>query len=177
MATSAQSKAVQRFNGFEVDPRSRELRRNGIRIRMQDQPLEVLLLLLERKGEVVTREELKQRLWPSDTFVDSDDGLNTAIRKLREFLGDSAEKPMYIETIPRRGYRFAYLIEEKPLKSESVEIVSSSAVSDPAPVETRSHKRGWRPVYTGAALAFLLLFACAGLFYRWTRLRSQAMPP
>jgi TolB-like protein/DNA-binding winged helix-turn-helix (wHTH) protein/tetratricopeptide (TPR) repeat protein len=112
MATSAPSSPVQRFGGFEVDPRSRELRRKGVRIRMQDQPLEVLLLLLARKGEVVTREELKQRLWPAGTFVDADDGLNTAVRKLREVLGDSKEHPVYIETIPRRGYRFIGSIEE-----------------------------------------------------------------
>jgi Tol biopolymer transport system component/DNA-binding winged helix-turn-helix (wHTH) protein len=106
MASSTSSSPVQRFGGFEVDPRSRELRRKGIHIRMQDQPLEILLLLIERKGEVVTREELKERLWPAGTFVAADDGLNTAIRKLREILGDSAEAPLYIETIPRRGYRF-----------------------------------------------------------------------
>ena len=92
-ASNTSSSSVQRFGGFEVDPRSRELCREGIRIRMQHQPLEVLLLLLVRKGEVVTREELKDRLWPAGTFVDADDGLNTAIRKLREVLGDSAECP------------------------------------------------------------------------------------
>ena len=112
MAASNTSSIVQRFGSFEVDPRSRELCREGIRIRMQDQPLEVLLLLLARKGEVVTREELKDRLWPVGTFVDADDGLNTAIRKLREVLGDSAECPLYIETIPRRGYRFIGPVEE-----------------------------------------------------------------
>ena len=177
MATSAQSNPVQRFNGFEVDPRSRELRRNGTRVRMQDQPLEVLLLLLERKGEVVTREDLKQRLWSSDTFVDSDDGLNTAIRKLREVLGDSADKPIYIETIPRRGYRFAGAIEETQREPSiaPAEIATSGAVSNPGPVETRL-KRERRPVYIGAALAFLLLFACAGLFLWRTRSRSHVTP-
>jgi TolB-like protein/DNA-binding winged helix-turn-helix (wHTH) protein/Tfp pilus assembly protein PilF len=178
MATSARSGQLQRFDGFEVDPRSRELRRNGIRVRMQDQPLEVLLLLLERRGEVVTREELKQRLWASGTFVDSDDGLNTAIRKLREVLGDSAEKPVYIETIPRRGYRFSCLSEEKPPKSstEPVETAASIAVSHPTPVETRSPRRGWRPIYTGTAVAMVLLLACAGLFYWQTRIRSNVVP-
>jgi DNA-binding winged helix-turn-helix (wHTH) protein len=116
MEASAPSKPLQRFGGFEVDPRSRELRQKGKRIRIQDNPLTVLLLLLERKGEVVTREELKRRLWPADTFVESDDGLNTAIRKLREVLDDSSENPVYIETIPRRGYRFIgeVLPDEKP---------------------------------------------------------------
>ena len=114
---STSSSPVQRFNGFEVDPRSREISRNGTRVRMQDQPLEVLLLLLARREEVVTREELKRRLWPAGTFVDSDDGLNTAIRKLREVLGDSAEQPVYIETIPRRGYRFIGAVEDEPIPS------------------------------------------------------------
>src|SRR5215472_4879911 len=118
MATSASSRPVQRFGGFEVDPRSRELRRKGKRVRMQDQPLEVLLLLIERRGEVVTRDELKERLWPADTFVDSDDGLNGAIRKLREALGDSAEEPQFIETIPRRGYRFIGTVEAETVQPE-----------------------------------------------------------
>jgi Tol biopolymer transport system component/DNA-binding winged helix-turn-helix (wHTH) protein len=106
MATSAQNRPIVRFNGFELDPRARELRRNGVRVRMQDQPLEILLLLVERKGEIVVRDELKEKLWPAGTFVDSEGGLNTAIRKLREVLHDSIERPRYIETIPRRGYRF-----------------------------------------------------------------------
>ena len=78
----------------------------GNRTRLQDQPFQVLRVLLERRGEIVTRDELKQTLWPADTFVDFDDGLNTAVRKIRDALGDSPEKPRYIETIPRRGYRF-----------------------------------------------------------------------
>lgn len=106
MEASAPSKPVWRFGEFELDARSRELRSKGRRVRIQDNPLVVLLLLLERKGDVVSREELKLRLWPADTFVEADDGLNTAVRKLREALGDSSEKPAYIETIPRRGYRF-----------------------------------------------------------------------
>ena len=111
MAASTQNRRTLRFNGFEVDPRSRELRRNGSRVRLQDQPLEVLLLLLERQGELVTREELKDKLWPVGTFVDSDDGLNTAIKKLRDVLHDSLEQPRYIETIPRHGYRFIGALE------------------------------------------------------------------
>jgi Tol biopolymer transport system component/DNA-binding winged helix-turn-helix (wHTH) protein len=111
MATSAQNRRSLRFDGFEVDPRSREVRKNGSRVRLQDQPLEVLLLLVERRGEVVSREELKERLWPAGTFVDSDDGLNTAIKKLRDVLSDSSERPRYIETIPRRGYRFVGTLE------------------------------------------------------------------
>jgi DNA-binding winged helix-turn-helix (wHTH) protein len=85
--------------------------KHGTRLRLQDQPFQVLRLLLERRGEIVTREELRQRLWLADTFVDFDDGLNTAVKKIRDLLGDSAERPRYIETIPRRGYRFMAVVE------------------------------------------------------------------
>ena len=86
--------------------RTGELRRNGTRVRLQEQPFQILALLLERAGEVVTREELQRKLWAADTFVDFDNGLNIAIKKLRTALGDDAEAPRYIETLPRRGYRF-----------------------------------------------------------------------
>jgi DNA-binding winged helix-turn-helix (wHTH) protein len=96
-----------RFGAFELDGRSGELRKNGrSTLRLVGQPLELLLHLLERPGEVVTREELRQRLWPADTFVDYDHGLNAAINKLRESLQDAADNPRFIQTIPRRGYRF-----------------------------------------------------------------------
>src|ERR1700752_4447233 len=90
-----------RFGGFEVH--GGELRRQGVRLRLQEQPLQVLLLLLERAGEIVTREELKKRLWPADTFVDFDHGLNAAVKRLRDALGDSAENPRFVETLARRG--------------------------------------------------------------------------
>ncbi len=100
-----------RFGVFEVDLRSGELYKHGIRLKLQDQPFQVLALLLEHPGEVVTREELRQKLWPADTFVDFDTGLNSAIKKLRDALSDSAEEPRYIETLPRRGYRFIARVE------------------------------------------------------------------
>jgi len=100
-----------RFGAFEVDLRSGELRKHGIRLKLQQQPFQVLALLLDRPGDVVTREELHQKLWPADTFVDFDTGLNSAIKKLRDALGDSAEEPRYIETLPRRGYRFIARVE------------------------------------------------------------------
>ena len=95
-----------RFDDYEADLRAAELRRSGNRLKLQMQPFQVLVALLERPGDVVTREELRQRLWPEDTFVDFDHGLNTAVAKLRDVLGDSASAPRYIETIARRGYRF-----------------------------------------------------------------------
>src|SRR5215813_2129307 len=99
-----------RFSAFEVDVRAGELRKHGVRIRLQDQPFRMLLALLERPGEVVTREELQRQIWPSDTFVDFDRGLNNAVKRLREALADSADQPRYIETIPKRGYRFLEVV-------------------------------------------------------------------
>jgi cholera toxin transcriptional activator len=97
---------IARFGVFELDITAGELRKNGRKLRLQEQPFQILALLLERAGEVVTREELQQKLWPADTFVDFDHGLNTAVNKLREVLGDSASSPRFIETLARRGYRF-----------------------------------------------------------------------
>src|SRR5687768_1184198 len=97
---------VVRFGIFELEEQSGELRRHGLKVRLPDQAFQVLRLLLARPGEVVTREELRQQLWTSDTFVDFDLGLNSAVRKLREALDDSAENPRFVETLPRRGYRF-----------------------------------------------------------------------
>jgi Tol biopolymer transport system component/DNA-binding winged helix-turn-helix (wHTH) protein len=101
---------VIRFATFEVDLRAGELRKNGLKLRLSGQPLQVLSILLEQPGAVVTREEMQKRLWP-DTFVDVDHNLNTAINKIREVLGDSAESPRFVETLPRRGYRFVIPVE------------------------------------------------------------------
>src|SRR5207245_11693245 len=95
------------FGAFEADLRSAELRKHGRRIKLQDQPLQVLALLLEHLGDLVTREELRQKLWPADTFIDFDVGLNSAIKRLRDALGDSAESPRCVETLPRPGYRYS----------------------------------------------------------------------
>src|ERR1700681_1280954 len=106
MAREVRPRSILRFGVFEVDVRAGELRKQGIRIKLQEQPFHVLTLLLQQPGEVVTREELRSQNWPADTFVDFDNSLNTAINKLREALGDSADNPRFIETLPRRGYRF-----------------------------------------------------------------------
>src|SRR6187399_2368115 len=100
------SSTLRKFGAFEVDLRARELRKGGIRIRLQDQPFEILAVMLERPGEVVTRDELRQRLWPAGTFVDFEHSLNAAVKRLRAALGDDADNPKYVETLPRRGYRF-----------------------------------------------------------------------
>lgn len=105
MRSSAAARLL-RFGAFEADLQARELRKQGMLVKLQDQPFQVLVVLLENAGDVVTREHLRQRLWPSDTFVDVDNSVNAAINRLREALGDSAESPRYVETLPRRGYRF-----------------------------------------------------------------------
>jgi TolB-like protein/Tfp pilus assembly protein PilF len=102
---------VKRFGTFEIDLRARELRKGGIRIRLQDQPFEILALMLERPGEVVTRDELRQRLWPAGTFVDFEHSLNAAIKRLRAALGDDADNPRFVETLHKRGYRFIAAVE------------------------------------------------------------------
>ena len=104
-------KRIFRFGVYEADAGSGELRKAGVRLRLQDQPFQVLMVLLERSGEVVTREELRQKLWPSDTFVDFDHSLNTIINKIREVLNDSAANPRFIETLAKRGYRFLPAVE------------------------------------------------------------------
>ncbi|HWO28607.1 MAG TPA: winged helix-turn-helix domain-containing protein, partial [Candidatus Acidoferrum sp.] len=106
MEEDQQDRGRLRFGVFELDLRAGELRKHGLRVRLQEQPFQVLAALLEHPGEVVTREELQKKLWPVDTFVDFDHGLNKTINKIREALGDSAESPRFVETVSRRGYRF-----------------------------------------------------------------------
>src|SRR6202453_5205287 len=103
---SLQPNSVVRFGPFEVSLQSGEVRKSGLKIRVQQQPLKLLEILLERPGEVITREELRSRVWPNESFGDFDQALNISIGKLRSALGDSAENPRFIETLPKRGYRF-----------------------------------------------------------------------
>ncbi|MCP5109231.1 MAG: hypothetical protein GY953_00185, partial [bacterium] len=111
MQNGRSSSRIVRFGVFEVDQAAGELRKSGIKIKVQEQPFQLLTVLLERPREVVTREELREQLWPEDTFVDFDRSLNTAASRLREALGDSANNPRFIETLPRRGYRFLAPVE------------------------------------------------------------------
>jgi DNA-binding winged helix-turn-helix (wHTH) protein/Tol biopolymer transport system component len=111
MAGGAVNRGIIRFGVFEADLHAGQIRRNGLRVRLQEQPFQVLAMLLERPGEVVTREDLRARLWPSDTFVDFDHGLNAAVKRLRDALGDAADNPRFVETLARRGYRFLAPVE------------------------------------------------------------------
>src|SRR3984893_15054315 len=135
MSTSS-SFRVLRFGSFEADLNAGELRKQGLRVKLQDQPFQILVMLQERPGDLVTREEIQQRLWPGDTFVDFDHGLNNAVNRLREALGDSAETPRFIETLPRKGYRFIGTVNGSA-KQDSVSAVDSGTASVPE-VEQRS---------------------------------------
>jgi cholera toxin transcriptional activator len=138
-------KRVFRFAVYEADQASGELRKSGVRIRLPDQACQVLDALLARPGEIVTREELRQRLWPADTFVDFDHSLNTVINKLREALGDSAGNPRFIETLARRGYRFVapvQIVDRSPVTQSAApyEIVEPEAVALDSPQEASQQK-------------------------------------
>ena len=136
MENSSRSQPV-RFGSFEVDLRAGEVRKEGSKIKLQDQPFQILALLLERPGQVVTREELQSRLWPSDTFVDFDHSLNKSINKLREALGDSAENPRFVETLPRRGYRFLGVVNGShaaaPQRGGPIDSIAVFSLANPNP--------------------------------------------
>jgi len=146
---------ILRFGVFEVDVRAGELRKQGKRIRIQDQPLQVLAALLQHPGDVVTREELRSQIWPEDTFVNFDNSLNTAINKLREALGDSADNPRFIETLPRRGYRFL------------VPVTSDNGVEERAP--SRSSRRRQKIVIALVIASVIGAASAAELYLRWKK--------
>ena len=143
-----------RFDAFEVDMRSGEVRKHGIRLKLHRQPFQVLSLLLEHPGDLVTREELRQKLWPGDTFVDFDTGLNSAVKKLRDALCDSAEEPRYIETLPRRGYRFIAPVENGDLTAPAAVDEKAAVVPLATPV---SLTKRWRVLGVAAFVLFLVV--------------------
>ena len=162
---------VIRFGVFELDSESGELRKSGSRIRIAQQPAQVLAVLLERPGEVVKREELRQKLWSPDTFVDFDHGLNKSVQKLRDALGDSAESPRFIETIPRVGYRFIAPVREgarpepEALGSEPV-VVAASQGEGALAVETKASSRRVWWLLTGCVVVVLALVVAGAWAYR-----------
>ena len=157
---------------FQLDVESGELSGNGTRVRLQIQSFELLKALLERPGQMVSREELRQRLWPGDTFVDFEHGLNAAVRRLREVLGDTADDPKFVETIPRRGYRLVAPIEvpapaPAPAPTPESESVASSAAPDGAPrspVPDPPAQRRWIPAIAALVAALMVLGAGAALW-------------
>ena len=132
---------VKRFGVFEADARTEELRKEGLCIRLPGQSFQVLLLLLENPGEMVAREVLRKKLWPGDTFVDFDHGLNAAVNRLREALGDSADHPKFVETLPRRGYRFIGTINNHENTSASVVADTEQSKGDTAFEKTAARGR------------------------------------
>ena len=170
MKQASRSAEVIRFHVFEVDTVTGELRKHGLRIKLQEQPFQVLCLLLARPGELVTREELRKMLWPADTFVDFDHGLNKTINKLREALSDDKERPRYIETLPRRGYRFiaSVMPAQPPAEPNGAQAVLAP---QPDPVVTANPRRaGWMTPAIIVLLGVLALLASA-LWYRLARRR------
>ena len=112
LAQASPAAHVKRFSSFELDLRVRQLRRHGLKVSVQGQPIEILAMLLERPGELVTRDAIQKRLWPNDTVVEFEHSINAAIKRLREALSDPADKPRYIETLARRGYRFIGQVDD-----------------------------------------------------------------
>jgi cholera toxin transcriptional activator len=180
-----------KFDLFEADVNAAELRRSGTRLKLQLQPFQVLVALLERPGEVVTREELRQRLWPQDTFVDFDHGLNTAMAKLRDVLGDSAGNPRYVETIAKRGYRFlgdVQVVQDPPAGKAPAPVAvpaSDSAVNSPAGVAVepgpgaareselpRASRSTSRVLFVLAQMMYLIFYLSA--LFDWQQLYRAA---
>lgn len=161
MSDEQSAPATIRFDGFELDAASGDLRKDGLRFKLQTQPLQVLTALLARPGGVVTRDALRQRLWPDDTFVDFEHGLNAAVKRLRDTLGDSADNPRYIETLPRRGYRFIAAVEPT--------VTPLEAAKAPAP--------GRRPAMIAVvAIAAIVVGAPAAWFIRTARAGANRPP-
>lgn len=167
-----------RFAAFELDLRTGELRRSGVRIHLSDQPFQVLRTLLDRPGDLVTREELRQRLWAAETFVDFERGLNAAVRRLRDALGDSADVPRFVETLPRRGYRFIAPVSRQPEPGKAEPLVPEIADgASPAPAITAAR----RPILTsgrmsiaGIPVVFAVLLWASGSFLKYPATQSPA---
>ena len=170
MATTAVSHTL-RFDNYELDTRAGQLRKNGIKLRLRGQPLQVLAILVEHAGEVVTREELQRQIWTADTFVDFDHGLHNAIARIREVLGDSPETPRYIETLPRLGYRFIGAVED---------LQAPPSVEDPVPRLTQDLRPGpqrkWKRGFAVILCALLLLGLVAWTARRYVHAKA-AVPP
>jgi DNA-binding winged helix-turn-helix (wHTH) protein/tetratricopeptide (TPR) repeat protein len=172
---------VARFGLFEADLEQRILTKGGLRVKLQEQPFQVLALLLDRPGELVTREDIRQKLWPSDTFVEFDDGLNTTIKKLRAALSDSADNPRFIETVPRRGYRFlapvAFPSAEpsgptNSSKGQPAEVVIAARERSRLVIETSSKSKLW----WGVLALVVIIAAGAGYLYRAARVSKSESP-
>ena len=175
MSENSQSvSAVIRFGPFDADLQTQELRKHGVRLRLPRQSFQILKMLLERPGSLITREELRQVLWASDTFVDFDHGLNAAVNRLREVLGDSADEPRMVETLPRRGYRFIGEIALPPTAPEPPGATPASTLPATAEVLPSADTRWTRP-RIGAALLAAVTCICLAMFI-FLRWRNRSAP-
>jgi DNA-binding winged helix-turn-helix (wHTH) protein len=163
MPLSSATSSVYSFGVFELDGRTGELRRDGVKLKLQDQLFQVLLRLLGRPGEIVSRDELRSALWSDDTFVDFDTGLNTTIKRLRETLGDSADNPIFIETVPRRGYRFIAPVSES----------GSVPPSSPQRIEVAPKSKAGTGFRLGLAVALTVLLVA----FSFKRVSVSGAPP
>lgn len=167
METEKEPRQVVRFGLFDLDLRSRSLHKSGIRIKLQGQPFDVLVLLISRRGDVVTREDLQRKLWPTDTFVDFEHSVNTAVMRLRDVLGDSAENPRFIETVPRYGYRFI-APAEWPEETDS-----PSAQEPKQESQAREPKRRIRPLHSWTIGLIITLLVLTVVMLRFRGLRDR----
>lgn len=171
---------VVRFGGFTVNPRARTVHKHGVRLKLHGQPFEILLLLLERPGEVVTREELQAKLWPADTFVDFEHSVNTAVKKLRRTLGDSADKQRFIETVPRIGYRFIPPVDVAAPPLNAVISAPQITARDSGGTNISSHRtrRTWAfrfpPILAGISIVLVFL---VGAYLLRSRSPNRLQPP
>jgi TolB-like protein/DNA-binding winged helix-turn-helix (wHTH) protein/Flp pilus assembly protein TadD len=191
MEEDHQDRGRLRFGVFELDLRAGELRKHGLRVRLQEQPFQVLATLVEHPGEVVTREELQKKLWPADTFVDFDHGLNKTINKIREALGDSAESPRFVETVSRRGYRFlaeVKSVDRAPVRGPELAIEPQSSAETrqhPDPTGEPPTPKSVPPPFPWKTTAFVALLVAVSLatwrLYSWKHptplIRSLAVLP
>ena len=173
LALSLPVSQLIQFDAFEVDLRAGELRKHGIKIRLQQQPFLILQTLLETGGQVVTSEELQKKIWPEDTFVDFDHGLHAAINKVRQALGDAADNPRYIETVGRKGYRFIGHIQGEAVQEPTP--ISDTATTIPLPTHGRALWNSWTGVLTGIVIA--VAFASTLVFFNVGGLRSWFYHP
>jgi len=163
MAPAATPRRIVRFGVYELNRDTGELRKGGLKIKLQDQPFQVLAMLVERPGELITREELLNRLWPSGTFVDFDHGLNVAVKKLRQALGDTAENPRFVETLSRRGYRFVAPVENVPTDSED----GSEGLPPGTIASVEPAHRSARSLLPWVLVGFSVVAAASALWYWW----------
>ena len=178
--SGVETRRIVRFGNFEVDLQSGELRNKGLKVKLQGQPFQVLAILLERAGEVVTREELRIKLWPADTFVDFDHGLNAAVKRLRDALGESAESPIFVETIARRGYRFLGRVDVPAATSSGLsDLKGIKADTEAGKVSTNvfptsvsgSRDRKWQ--LGVALLAIVVLASMAVAWFMWRKVAES----